>query len=59
MYTIHTMKRTNIHLPDKQLELLKRLSDNTDLSVAEHIRRAIDEYLEKQKDSNDEQVWDM
>lgn len=53
------MKRTNIHLPDKQLELLKRLSDNTDLSVAEHIRRAIDEYLEKQKDSNDEQVWDM
>lgn len=43
------MKRTNIHLPEQQLELLKEISEETGLTVAEHIRRAVDEYLEKRK----------
>lgn len=46
------MKRTNVHLSKQQLERLNALSDDTGLTVAEHIRRAIDEYLEKrQKDA--------
>jgi len=43
------MKRINIHLTDKQIEFLKDLANKTGLKVAEHIRRAIDEYLKKAK----------
>jgi len=43
------MKRTNIFLPIPLLAKLRALSDATGLSVAEHIRRAIDEYLKRQK----------
>jgi predicted DNA-binding protein len=43
------MKRTNIFLPEQLLERLRALADKTGLSVAEHIRRAIDEYLKRQK----------
>jgi len=42
------MKRTNIHLTDKQRQELKALSERTGLKAAEHIRRAVDEYLIKQ-----------
>lgn len=43
------MKRTNIFLPEQLIERLKALAAKTGLSVAEHIRRAIDEYLKRQK----------
>jgi predicted DNA-binding protein len=43
------MKRINTHLTDKQIELLKKLANKTGLKVSEHIRRAIDKYLEKVK----------
>jgi predicted DNA-binding protein len=43
------MKRINTHLTKQQIEALKKLADKTGLTVAEHIRRAIDEYLEKKK----------
>jgi predicted DNA-binding protein len=43
------MKRVNIHLSDKQIEALKALAKSTGLKVAEHVRRAIDKYLEDQK----------
>ena len=43
------MKRTHIFLPEPVLTALKALSDKTGLSVAEHIRRAIDAYLKRQK----------
>lgn len=43
------MKRTNIHLPEPLLKLLKALAKKTDLSVAEHIRRAIEQYLQRYK----------
>ena len=49
-YAYHThMKRTNIFFPDTLLERLKALSKDTGLSVAEHVRRAIDLYLKKLK----------
>lgn len=42
------MKRINIHLTDLQIKELKKLSDNKGISVAEIVRRAIDDYLRKQ-----------
>lgn len=45
------MKRKNVHLSERQLERLTKLAKNTDIKMSEHIRRAIDEYLEK--DTND------
>jgi len=41
------MHRTNIYLAVKQLAALRRLSKASGLSVAELIRRAIDEFLER------------
>lgn len=46
---IRGMKRTNIYLTDPSVERLKALSKQTGLSVAELIRRAIDDFLKKQK----------
>lgn len=43
------MKRTNIYFADQQIKTLKQLSDNKGISVAEIVRRAIDEYLGKQE----------
>jgi ribbon-helix-helix protein len=43
------MKRTNIYLSTKQLEALTKLSEKIDLSVAETVRRAVDDYLRKNK----------
>lgn len=37
-----TMTRTAFYLTDKQLEALKKMDGN----VSEHIRRAIDKYIE-------------
>jgi len=39
--------RVGFYLSEIQVKGLKRLSKNTSLSVSEHIRRAIDEYLER------------
>ena len=41
------MKRTQIFLPDQLIAKLKDLAIATGISVAEHIRRAIDLYLKK------------
>ncbi len=43
------MKLYTVHLTEKQIEELKKLSDEEGLKVAEIIRRAIDEYLEKKR----------
>ena len=43
------MKRTHVFLPEPVLAALRALSDKSGLSVAEHIRRAGDEYLKRQK----------
>lgn len=44
------MKRVNFYLTEFQLDELRYLSEWTDLTVSEHIRRAIDLYLEETKD---------
>lgn len=42
------MKRTNIYIPTPMLEKLQSLAQQRDVSVAELIRRAVEEYLKKQ-----------
>lgn len=39
------MKRTNIHLTDKQMQRLRSASKESGLTVAELIRRAIGKFL--------------
>lgn len=39
------MDKINIYLSEKQLEELRKLSEETGIPYSEHIRRAIDEYL--------------
>lgn len=39
------MKRVNIYLSDKQYHNLQLVAKITDVKVAEHVRRAIDNYL--------------
>ncbi|MHB8255337.1 MAG: ribbon-helix-helix protein, CopG family [Acidiferrobacter sp.] len=43
------MIRTNIFLPEQFLIKLRALAKATGLTVAEHVRRAIDDYLSKNK----------
>lgn len=43
------MKMTSLYLTEKQMRDLKRLSEQTGLPVAEHIRRAVDAYLLKHR----------
>ena len=43
------MKRTTVYLTDAQASGLQKESERTELKVSEMIRRAIDEYLEKQR----------
>jgi len=49
MYYILTMKRVNYHLTEDEIDRLQSFSDKTGLSVAEVIRRAVDEYLDRRK----------
>lgn len=44
-----SLKRTNINLGSKQHSELMQLSHETGLHVSDHIRRAVDEYLDRQK----------
>jgi predicted DNA-binding protein len=46
------MKRVNYHLTEAEITRLQALSINTGLSVAEIIRRAIDEYLDRKERKN-------
>jgi hypothetical protein len=43
------LKRVNLHLSDRQIEQLKKLSKKLGISFAELIRRGMDEYLEKKR----------
>ena len=49
MYIILTMKRVNYHLTEEEIDRLQSLSGKTGLTVAEIIRRAVDEYLDERK----------
>lgn len=48
MYSVG-MIRTHTFLPEPMISALKILSEKTGLSVAELIRRALSEYLKRQK----------
>ncbi len=41
--------RANFYLTDRQRAQIRKLSEKTGLSYSEILRRAIDEYLERQK----------
>ena len=45
MVTLHTMRRTHLHLTDPQHARLRLLADRTGLNVAELVRRAVDDFL--------------
>lgn len=46
------MKRTALFLPEPLLKALKALAKKSDVSVAEHIRRAIEAYLKQFNERN-------
>jgi predicted DNA-binding protein len=43
------LMRINFYLTKAQVKRLKDLSKKTGLPVSEHVRRGIDEYIERQK----------
>jgi hypothetical protein len=43
------LKRTNIFLAEAQSKAFKEISERTGYSMAEMIRRILDEWIEKQK----------
>jgi hypothetical protein len=45
------MKRVNYHLTEKQIKRLQAHAKETGLTVAEIIRRAVDEYFERKETS--------
>lgn len=45
---IHSMKRISMFLSDVQIKRLKALSKATGIKVSEMVRRAVDEYLDKE-----------
>lgn len=53
IYNRH-MERISLFLTEKQIERLKRLSEESGLPVAELIRRAVDEYLDKVSQKRDD-----
>jgi predicted DNA-binding protein len=44
---MQAMKRRNFYLTKQQIEALRALAEQTGLKVSEHIRRAIDSYLDR------------
>jgi predicted DNA-binding protein len=43
------MKRTNIHLTENEIKDLDKISERSELTKAELIRRAIDDFIENYK----------
>jgi hypothetical protein len=41
------MKRTNMYFPQPMFKRLAELAKRTGISIAEHVRRAVDEYLKR------------
>lgn len=51
-HTYTAMKKYNLYLSEQQLNALVLLSEQKGLSVSEIIRRALDEYIEKESNKN-------
>lgn len=43
------MKRTNFYFPESLLARLAALRERTGIAVSEHIRRAVEDYLRRNK----------
>lgn len=50
--TIRTKKNVTAQVPESTHRRLAVLASRTDMSVAQHLRRAIDEYLDRNEDEN-------
>lgn len=46
------MNRTQIYLTEKQMDFLKKVSLEDDISISELIRRVLDLYIQKQKNED-------
>ena len=57
-YRAH-MKRLHVFIPEQQIEGLAVLSKKTGLKTAEHIRRALDDYLTKNPVDEEEKAKTM
>jgi len=53
-FDVTTLRRTNIYLQDEQVQALKLLAASSDRSVAEHVREAVDAYLDHRMS---DQAW--
>jgi predicted DNA-binding protein len=50
------MKKTNIYLTENMRSGLSYLAKQTGLTSAEHVRRAIDDYLKKKEKINERKI---
>lgn len=48
MYDVWAMRRTNVYLDERQLDLLRMLAASRGASVAELVREAVDAWLDEQ-----------
>jgi predicted DNA binding CopG/RHH family protein len=46
------MQRVNFHLTEAQMQALRKLADKSGLPVAELIRRAVDKFLGRQRNTS-------
>jgi len=44
----YAQKRVHVYLPEPQIKLLREISHKSHLSMAEHLRRAVDGYTQFQ-----------
>ncbi len=59
MYGVCTMRRTNVYLDDRQIDLLRLLGDRRGVPVAALVREAVDAYLDSQGVRNlDPDEWE-
>jgi hypothetical protein len=57
---MYVMRRTNIYLDERQLDVLNRLAESRDESVASLVREAIDTWLDQQGvESVSESEWEQ
>jgi hypothetical protein len=54
---IHSMKRTQVQIPDPLYQHIKRIAERRDWSVSEVFRRAVEEYVAEVSEVGEEGGW--
>ena len=54
---IHSMKRTQVQIPDPLYEDVRRIAERRDWSVSEVFRRAVEEYVSEVPELGEEDGW--